>query len=275
MKKAISIAVLTALISGVFMLFGCSGGLVSGTYSDESEYFVGDGLVLQAVDSLEINWINGKVNVCYGLAREAIITESATRELSQSEVLRYGVFDGKLKVQFASSGHKFESGVVKNLTVVIPFEIKLKSLVINGVSAEINVDKIHAQTVNVSSVSGNVSYTHDNTSCDLSQSIKVSCVSGNLLLDLNCSVQSLKATSVSGTMQINCKKVPQNSVIESVSGNIKLNAGENLNLSVEFETVSGALNSLIPFTKTQNVYRFGLGENTAKINTVSGNLSVA
>ena len=145
MKKAISIAVLTALISGVFMLFGCSGVLVSGTYSNESEYFVGDGLVLQAVDSLEINWINGKVNVCYGLAREAIITESATRELSQSEVLRYGVFDGKLKVQFASSGHKFESGVVKNLTVVIPFEIKLKSLVINGVSAEIRTGRMPEQ----------------------------------------------------------------------------------------------------------------------------------
>ncbi len=274
MKKVISIAVLTALISGVFMLFGCSGVLVSGTYSNESEYFAGDGLVLQAIDSLEINWINGKVNVCYGLAREAIVTESATRELSQSEVLRYGVFDGKLKVQFASSGHKFESGVVKNLTVVIPFEINLKSLVINGVSAEINVDKIHAQTVNFSSVSGNVYYVHDSTYCDLSQSLKATCVSGNLTLDLHCTVQNLNVNSVSGKTQITCESAPKNSTIESVSGNIELNAGENLNLTLEFESVSGSLNSLIPFTKTENVYRFGLGENLAKINTVSGNLSI-
>ena len=229
---------------------------------------------MQAFDSLEINWINGNVNVAYGLAREAIISEKCLDELEQNQMLRYGVFDGSLKIQFAKANETFDSGLSKNLTVVIPFEITLKSLKINGVSANIYVDKINAQSISVSTVSGGVNLSENSPYEGDFDSVAVSSVSGSVKLNLINSFKKLNINSVSGDVNLSCDKIPSEGRIDSVSANVNLTVLSGESLTVEFETVSGYFYSKLNFERQGDNFILAGGNAKLSVETVSGNVTV-
>lgn len=246
-----------------------------------------------------------------GTAQLEISENSAT--LVTSKRMHHYTENGVIHIKYCESGFtgSFSSDEIKNkeLFVVVPVGIEL---VINAISADVDVysgyisdgtnksaETAQPASLNISSVSGDIYI--GKTKCD---SAKLESVSG--AVKVSGEFKTITAKTVSGDISLD-KSVSESAKIESVSG--KIDAGGNLSSvtaktvsgsitiggffekadisstsgkvtigdfdgTLEFHTTSGKLKSSIPHTEDGKTYVFGNSGATAKVGTVSGDLTV-
>lgn len=247
-------------------------GIITDTYENANEYNVGDGEISEAISEIDIDWTDGEVNIVSYGGDTVSIQEGQVSD--EDDMLRYRVANGKLSIKYRKSGTRFglfSEPTNKTLFVKVPENIakNLAKLSVETVSAQTNIAGIYctnelsvettsgkciltdcsASDLDFDSVSGNLSFNGDVLSAD------VSTTSGDMVLDLTESIRELSS--------------------ESVSGNLSLTIPQGRGFTVEFDTVSGDLDSTAAFVQ-KNKHRI-YGDGTAKfdVESVSGDLNIS
>lgn len=163
MKKTFSVMLILAVCAG--LLSGCRisvhlpTGLSSFYYDNVEKYVVGGASIADAVDRVEIQWLSGSVKVAAHKEDIVRFSEEANRTLTNDNSVHYWLDGTTLRIQFCDSGEWDLNGLKKDLTVLLPEELLLKELKINGLSAEMEVDSIKTEELNLNTMSGNVEIT--------------------------------------------------------------------------------------------------------------------
>lgn len=201
------------------------------------------------ISNIDLEWVAGDI---------LIITEDRDdiefcEEYDGKHPLHYGVKNDTLYIYFVDTFEKSRINVKeKSLTVRIP-EVLGESL----------------KEFDISTVSSNC-----RTSGNIGRKLDLETVSGELLIDSPC--QEFKAESVSGYIEYTADVCPYKFEAESVSGDIFVRLTSDSDFSLEFETVSGKLDSDLNLVKVEkDHYIHGNGIAEFEVETTSGNLKIS
>lgn len=269
--------------------FGLLGIIKTGDL-DEQDYLRGNAeFDLEAVDSININWLSGNVKVIEGKGDKIKIEESSDSNIPQNKAMKYALDGKELKIyagNINSFYELFSMGDSTDLTVTIPKGKSLEELEINSASAEVSINKTQIQELAVDSASGNVAVT-DATG----NTAEISTASGEITVDSkfdfidsesisgNTSIASqctkLDSSSVSGEINADLTDEIDNIDIESVSGNICILLPKQIDgFIAKHESVSGDFSNDFSVKSTNDAYVYG--DSSVKLNfeTVSGDVTI-
>ena len=163
--------VLGGLIVGAILLGVLNGLVGKGEWNlgwtnyryDDSAYRTGEGTIpAPAVESIDLDWIDGSVTVVICQDAYISVSETAPAELTEKTQLHWFVSeDGKtLSIKYRGSSSFFGTNKdkEKDLILRIPEKLlgQLQTLNINAVSSNVTVSNIIIENINVQTASGNV-----------------------------------------------------------------------------------------------------------------------
>lgn len=236
-------------------LTGCSySGSV--TYENSDKYSVGDTEITDKIENIEIDWPSGGVSVASHLGNTVLLSEKAEDGISDDLRVHWWLEGTTLHVKFAASGASlmlFNTGH-KELTLTVPEALSFDNLVIRAASAEIDVGDLTAETLSVSTASGDVSI-----SC-AANTIKLNSASGNIQLTQKDKTGEVSIDTASGKINANLSHA-DTANFESASGKIKVTAASVDSLSAK--TTSGAVSCELEATSSE-----------CKLHAVSGEVTL-
>lgn len=163
--------VLGGLIVGAILLGALNGLVGKGEWNlgwtnyryDDSAYRTGEGTIpASAVESIDLDWIDGSVTVVICQDAYISVSETAPAELTEKTQLHWFVSeDGKtLSIKYRGSSSFFGTNKdkEKDLILRIPEKLlgQLQTLNINAVSSNVTVSNIVVDNIDVKTASGNV-----------------------------------------------------------------------------------------------------------------------
>ena len=224
------------------------GNLKTYKYANGDEYKAGGTHVSEVVKDLEINWVAGKVSIVTYNGDDIVLSEESNRQISEKNRMRWQLDGNTLRVQYAKSGLFRINNINKELTVKLPKSLSLDDVNITVVSASVDAEILDADKLKIVTVSGEAA-----VDCDR--------------------VNEVKADAVSGGMVLRFERVPEKIESESVSGNVKIVLPEDAGFKVEFDSVSGSMNSAFSMDrKSDDEYVCGDERCEIDVDTVSGSL---
>lgn len=141
------------------------------------------------------------------------------------------------------------------------------SIKLNSTSGEVDIKNSVCETFYAESVSGDI-----NSYCK-SDDVTLNSTSGDIMILGE--ILGINANSVSGEIRIESGKLPQALKAESTSGNIYINIPEDKSgFTVDFSTVSGDLESILPLSDNGQQKIYGNGEYKYSFETVSGDVII-
>ena len=278
MKKGFvffSTLIITAALC-IVSFSGCNGsftfnGITDYSYADADKYVVGEAVINQNVSNLNLSWISGNVSVeSYS---GSVITVSEDYDNSDENMrMRYFLDGETLRVKFCKSGSWNLNNFNKNLIVRVPEDSEFESVTFNSISANLKCDlpSCNLENLKIDSVSGAL---HINAG--KIDSMNVSTVSGGFEAIIAEGFVNLTANTVSGTVYTATHAGFGNVDVNTVSGTVTLSASQNVDLTVDFSTVSGDFISAFRYDVVNNKYVFGSGTAFCKISTVSGDVVIS
>ncbi|MBQ9119820.1 MAG: DUF4097 family beta strand repeat protein [Lachnospiraceae bacterium] len=292
MKRKIGLAMLLA--ASVTMFGGCNGngsfGLSSFLYDDAEKYTMG-GATLEAgdIDTVDIAWVSGDVQVKYHEKDTVIISETANKDLNEENSLYYRVDGDTLKIKYVKSGKWDFSRLQKNLTVWLPEELELAELKVESVSADLQIDEIAAEKAMLDTISGEMELGQ----VKFSKNVEISTTSGKVTGSMEGRLEKLETESVSGGLKITveelgvlnaqstsgdieltAEKAPTSIEAETVSGEIILYLPEDTGFTAELDSVSGEFKCDFEVSEKKDRYQSGDSSNYYEFDTVSGDVRI-
>lgn len=249
------------------------------------------------VDSIDIEWIAGSVQVLVGTGDEITFYETSRRTLTDAQKMRYTITSGgELKIQYCENAENVWNWFDKDrynipskaLVMTVPASLlgSLNELQIDSVSASIDVDGVYGDKVKLDSVSGAIDCAK--VTCD---ELKLSSTSGRLVCE-RCTVQelslnnvsgniraggafkSVSADTVSGEVRIVSTIVPNEIEGDSVSGNMTILLPEDAGFTAKLDSVSGELTCEFPGTLSDKKIVCGDGSASYRFDSVSGSIRI-
>ena len=256
MKKTVVLVTLAAIaLSAIFGMPGCSySGSV--TYANSDKYSVGVSEITDKIENIEIDWPSGGVSVVSHSGNTVLLSEKAEEGISDDLHVHWWLEDTTLHVKFAASGASlmlFNTGH-KELTLKVPESLSFDDVVIRAASAEIDASDLTAETLSVSTASGDVSI-----SC-AANTIKLNSASGNIQLEQKDEACEVSIDTASGKINANLSRVDKAS-FESASGKIKVTAASVDSLSAK--ATSGSVSC-----------EFEAAPSACKLHAVSGEVTL-
>lgn len=269
MKKPIHTVILIALC---MILLGCA---VRGTpisdysYAESDRYQSGSTSISSRVNSLDVSWVDGSVTIGYHDSDEVVLSETASRKLTEKTELHWLLDGGTLYVRYAGSGVKLSSGLEKELTILLPEGLKLTDAKLSAVSAAVNVEALTADTILFSTVSGDAYI--DITSA---KKLTVNSVSGDVTVTAG-RLDEVETDAVSGDMRLHIARTPEKISADSVSGDVVIRLPESAGFTADIDTVSGRVSGSLPMEKQGKTrYVCGNGSCDIRVDTVSGSVQL-
>ncbi len=184
MKKAFSFIAL--LLAAALLLTGCGFSVLR--YEHAEKYSVGNANIKGTVENLEVDWLDGGVEIVYANQSQVTVSETAEKSLAESEQLRWWLDGTTLRVQYAEVGPKWIA-VEKQLTVTLPAGTVLKNARISCTSGCIQAAPFYGENVHFSATSGSI-----HTECAAS-SLNLYATTGNITLRGAANTIGLSATT--------------------------------------------------------------------------------
>ena len=210
----------TLMLLPVLLLVSCNiGNSISVKYDDADKYTVGDLETTDAVSTINLNYITGKIHFSYVNDSKVYVSEKANKEIPEDVQMRYYLKDGVLNIQPCATGRRDYTNASRQLEIKIPTSYSLEKIKIDSVSSDIKLD-VNADKYVINTVSGDLSMEIDSFSsitCNvvsadaeikiknsLGVSVEFNTVSGELTNDFKDSndSQKIKFDSVSGDLHI-------------------------------------------------------------------------
>lgn len=271
---------------GIFKLAGEASAGWSKAAGDTYEYTWDP--VETDVTGLDIDWINGEVEVKVGAGDLIRITERpASGKLEEQKRLKLSTSGDNLRIQWDQGFRLISFGIFvnnrKDLTVELPrsFAGAMGEMLCENTSGRIHVAGLTAKKMSVSSTSGSIKLSDlklekgldiDSTSGEieaadvtLGETVSVSTTSGTVTLsnvqakkaDLDTvsgaltylgSAEEFDGSSVSAAIRGEFVNCPEKVDLNAVSGGLTLVLPENDGFETEYSSVSGDFSSDFPVT---------------------------
>lgn len=245
MKKSSSrivglIVALLLIAAGTWLAVGGGIASFSGGYANADKYTAGETTVSQPVENLDIHWISGHVNVEYHEGADIRVSETANRNLSDNDRVRWWL-DGKtLRIQFQAPGLRlFSFSAEKTLTVSLPKDLSLKAVSIDVTSADVSAENLISDELKLTSTSGNL------TTGGSVKKLSASATSGDIRFRSDAAMDAADLSATSGKISLVLEGAKSVSV-NATSGDVTLSSSapvDNLSLHTTSGkiTVSGAV----------------------------------
>lgn len=262
MKKLFAIATLGLLSLSVT---GC--GTRMGFYPDADKYVVGNQNYEAEVQTIDIDWISGKVILVEDDTIEGIKVEEETNTTIPQEQVHSYLNEGTLFIKYFASGymHRGFSVIKKELTVT--YKPGISKINIDLTSGSLTAEKITSQEVNLDMTSGNAKIGEmvaDKVDTDLT--------SGEIeITKLN--AKELDSDMTSGTFTVGFSAI-EKAHFDLTSGKINMTLPEDGG-KVKVSKTSGSVKTERECTISDNVYTFGTGEADIRVSVTSGTLKIA
>lgn len=255
---------------------------------DEYKYSIGNAKLEENINSLDIDWLTGEVEISYHNENTIEITENAKKELNESEKLRYYYDGNTLYIKYCKA--KFNCNKLnKKLSVVLPKDIKLNDFNLDSASANLTFDTLKTNNFEcdlaTGSITGNI--------LEADHDVKVDTASGKFIIKDEIVANSVSYNAAAGTIELNNAEIKDeidmnttsgNAQItlasmcdvsyDATAGNILLKVPENASFRFEQEAVCGSVNIEIPMEKLEDEYRIGDGKYQVSSQTVTGNTTI-
>ena len=247
-------------------LSGWIDGSYTIAYGNEDQYSVGAGSIpAEGISRVEIYWQAGSVTVAQGEGEAITFTESETEE--EKYELRYLVEGDQLTIRFAKDGI-YRSLPSKDLTITLPGA--LGDLVVDTVSASVEIPALPIQGISLDTVSGKCTVAGDPTVLEWES------VSGELTF--TGSAMEIQGDSVSGSAAFHLTETPSRFTCDSVSGDVTLTIPGERSFEAKLSTTSGDLRCDLPTqTVGKNTLSYEAEGNAAAfaVDTVSGDFTIS
>ena len=204
----------------VFKNIFSGGGLSFGgvTYQNAEKYTAGEALIPDQVKNLDINWINGQVNVAYHKENVITLEETSNKEMTADLQLRWWVDGDTLRVQYAKSGYNLgRLNQEKQLTITLPEKAAFDSVSVDATSAELNIPALTADSLSLEVTSGDIHAEGD------IRNLSAEATSGDMVLTLLKDAESIRTESTSGSARVTAQNVDKIE-ISTTSGGISVSA---------------------------------------------------
>lgn len=294
----------------VVALVACGGAILAQLihpgirYASAERYTAGGTALSDAVSNLDIEWIDGAVNLAYHGRNTVEIAETAPKPISGDAALRWWLDGDTLRIRYAKSGFFSFRSLDKALTVTLPEGVALESVRIAATSGDVNAPELLADDVQVSLTSGDLALAQSSPA----KRVALSATSGDIRADLS-GVQSLTASGTSANVRMTLADADEVSVsttsggiavdggdahrvrldstsgdigvsltafddlrIEATSGDVTANLPDSPGYRAEIDTSSGSFDYAVPLTRDGSAYACGDGSAAVRIHTTSGDV---
>ncbi len=293
-----SIAAAALIVILLLGLFGkinvISIGINNGYYyADSGKYKTGNAKInSDDVKDLEINWLDGRVNVETYDGETVQFYEKASQDLSEKQQLQYYVKNGRLIIQYQKVQKRFffnTSTLHKELFVKIPEKTaeKMGSFSLDTISSDAKISGITADQFRLDSTSGDFDLTGCRTSKLSMNSTSGRLTGSSLYVDgkmdtdttsgdvqVEGSFQSIDSDTVSGLISVKSDICPDKIRTDSVSGSASFTIPENDGFTYKFDTVSGYFNCDFEMSQKEGRGTYKNGGNSFSFESVSGGAEV-
>ena len=233
-----------------------AAGYVSETFSVEPA----------RVREIEVDWLGGSVMVVLTDDDSLSFAEMAYQDVPEEQRLSYALDGDTLKIDFCRSGHLLSSSPEKQLVLSIPRSLTLEKFEADTTAAAVNVTGLHTQTVDISTVSGNVDLAAE------AYEIDISTAGGCAAVDAD--FYQLDFSAVSGSLTLTMQRAAEVDA-ETVSGGVTIHLPpSSYGFALDFETVSGTPEIAFDANGGDGHWTYGDKASTLTVDTASGNLSL-
>ena len=241
---------------------------LTGPYELAGSYNVGT----SGLDSVNIDWIAGNIDVKPHDGSEVVVNEYAQRQLNDEEKLYLNTTGSTLTVRFRE--HSFSGNMPhKRLEVLIPRSLceALNRFTLDTTSGSVHVDYINADTFRVDSISGSIELTNI-----ISRTFNTGSTSGSITIK-DAHPEDMRINSISGSIRVSDSgaKVVD---VDSTSGSITLSGAFD---SVKLNSISGrqkvensAQRSVLVAESTSGSMEFSGSFDNAKLHSLSGSVDL-
>jgi DUF4097 and DUF4098 domain-containing protein YvlB len=258
------------------------------TYSHADEYTAGAGTVSGKVDRMEVQWLQGEVQILPAAegTEGIVLEESGSLPINQNTSVHYLLDGTTLRVRFAKSGG-FVTMVSKTLKIYIPN--KLLSLEVNSTAADIRLGAITVDDCSISVASGNVRvdgvvtnrhFAFEAASGSLTG--HADCSGSEMELDVATGSIDFSPTSCrnfdviagSGDVTIVLEETPNSGSFDVASGDMTVYLPVDANFTLALEVILGKFTTDFENTKEGNYYTIGEGTSRFDVRAASGNVKI-
>ena len=235
MKKIAKIVLPLMLVT---LLGSC--GIGAYKYPHHERYLTASDFSIDTkITDIEVNWVNGDVNILQGTTTSTYVTEEGYQNLP----LYYLIEGTTLKIEFVKhgTGNLKYGNLDKDLNITLPMNVNEQvgndiEIDINTVNSNVNFTSATCKDIDIELVNGDVKF--DNISAN---EINIEMVNGNVTVN-SMSANELSLDKVNGDTYINGLIKPIHIEISSVNGNDTIYVPETLGYKVSFDSI-GAFRS--------------------------------
>lgn len=218
------------------------------------------------VREIEVDWLGGSVMVVLTDDDSLSFAEMAYQDMPEEQRLSYALDGDTLKIDFCRSGHLLSSSPEKQLVLSIPRGLTLEKFEADTTAAAVNVTGLHTQTVDISTVSGNVDLAAE------AYEIDISTTGGCAAVDAD--FYQLDFSAVSGSLTLTMQRAAKVDA-ETTSGGVTIHLPpSSYGFALDFETVSGTPEIAFDANGGDGHWTYGDKASTLTVDTASGNLSL-
>lgn len=235
MKKIISIVLVTVMAAALAVSLSACG--ISNVYEHADRYSVGNAKLTDRIDSLDLNWEDGRVDIVYHDSPEILLSETGSSSLSDEIRLHWWVDGTTLRIHFAASGQVITGRLNKALTVTLPSGLEFSSLKLDVTGGDVQIRKTVADYADLQTTSGSITADLNvknadigSTSGDLSVTVsaqdrvKLHTTSGKISGTVQ--AKEILTHSTSGKVSLKQQETSEKIEMDTTSGDIELNCAE-------------------------------------------------
>ena len=273
MKKRFLLAGILAACTASVALSGCSDKTDILSYANADKYTAGSGSVAGAVTELEIDWIDGNVEIVYGDVENVTFSETSSTTLTAENTLQYWLENTTLHIKFAKAKKwaSINSYPKKDLKVLLPASLALNKLDVEAVDTNVKIDNITIGDVEIETVDGAVNAYLVGTTRELS----VNTVEGDITVNAE-AVTDFDIETVGAEVYVESVTAPTSGSFEAVGGSLTLALYDDVaGFTFDMDGFGGDfISNDFLTTEQEDCYVYGNGACQYEAETVGGNVTI-
>lgn len=267
----LTILLVVCLIVLGFNSWKVFGRVIGVTYANAEAYTAGETEIADAVENLDIHWLDGSVTFAFHAKNTVLIEETSKKSIPDNLKLRWWMDGATLRVQYCKSGTLRTKNLNKTLKITLPEDMKLNDVAISAASGDLNVPRLDADTLALKTASGEI------TAEAVAANVTAETASGDIRLRHAGDADAIALSSASGEITAELADVADLSA-KSTSGDIDLEQAGRAD-AVRLESTSGEITATLDDvgqcrtnTTSGDIRQTVASAQTAAIKTTSGNV---
>lgn len=242
-------------------------------YDDEDLYQIGSADITGELESVEIDWVAGDVDICLNNSDIISFEESSSSSLRDNLKLRYYYNESKksLVIKYCHGNMNVESHFTKDLKLLVPANATLKSLKINDVTGQVTSEDVPVVNCEVNKTTGDLELTLPGETSKL----KVNSTTSDIIVNSGF-VRTVEINSTTGNIQFRgYTDAPDSININNTTGKVELTLPENSGFTVELNSILNKIETnQFSGTTEKGKFIYKDGKKNYKIKLTSSGLSL-